>query len=360
MRPLFSIVISCYNSSKTIERLLDSLVLQGLNKDELEIIISDDCSTEPYDDIIDKFEETLNIKKVSTEYNCCPGNTREAGLQAVTGQWVCFSDHDDEFIATALSVLKNKLQNEIEENYYIVTGFINQNEYRANNDAKQVKASESSGWTHGKFYNVDNLIKKFDLHFKKDLLSHEDVYFTTTINCALEHLHSMHIDAGTYIDDLYTYIWYSHPQSLSHQYEDNNINFLEKHFTEYCEATGEVYLDNYYKNIMTWTRTKQCLIDSLLLYYFYSQSFLFYNPNHFMEENFEYLSEFLNKIKKIFKLSNTEIWMRASENNCFCFKQAEQYSEIGTGGIIPSQTLSEWLNWLSPDGEEITSIYYKK
>jgi glycosyltransferase involved in cell wall biosynthesis len=358
-RPLFSVVISCYNSGKTIGRLLNSLCNQKLTKDELEIIISDDCSTESYDDIVDEYKDRLNIKKVKTEYNCCPGNTRQTGLHAATGQWVCFSDHDDEFIATALDVLKERL-NEMEEKYYIVTGFINQNEYRANNNFRQVKASDSNGWTHGKFYNLDNLVKEFNLCFKKDLLSHEDVYFTTSVNCIIEHLHNMHIDAGTYLDDLYTYVWYSHPMSLSHQYENNNINFLEKHFIEYCEATGEVYLDNYYKNIMTWTRTRQCLVDSLLLFYFYTQSFLFYNPNTYLVENFDYVADFLDKIKDMFKLTNTEIWMRASENNCFCYKQAEQASEVGTGGIIPSQTFAEWLDSLSPDGEEPTSIYYKR
>ena len=69
MRPLFSIIISCYNSSKTIERLLESLCKQELTKDELEIIISDDCSTEPYDDIVNEYKDKLNIKKVKTEYN---------------------------------------------------------------------------------------------------------------------------------------------------------------------------------------------------------------------------------------------------------------------------------------------------
>ena len=55
-RPLFSIVISCYNSRSTLGRLLDSLCWQGLEKKEYEIIISDDHSTESYEDIINLYK----------------------------------------------------------------------------------------------------------------------------------------------------------------------------------------------------------------------------------------------------------------------------------------------------------------
>ena len=177
-RPFLSVIISCYNSKNTIGRALQYLTNQ-LPYEDLEVIISDDCSTEPYDEIIEEYKEQLNIITVKTDYNCCPSNTRQAGLQAATGQWVCFSDHDDIFIPGSLEILKNKIENELKEKYYVVTVFINENQYRDNKEAKNIKATETSGWTHGKFYNLDNLIKKYNIHFKKDLLSHEDVYFTT-------------------------------------------------------------------------------------------------------------------------------------------------------------------------------------
>ena len=357
VKPFFSIVISCYNSRKTIGRLLDSLCHQNLDYEDLEVIISDDCSTVSYNDIVEQYLNRLLIKEVKTEYNCCPSNTREAGLQAATGEWVCFSDHDDEFIQEALPILKEKIL-ESEEKYYVVTGFVNQNQYRDNKDAKNIKATESSGWTHGKFYNLDNLIKKFDLHFKHDLMSHEDVYFTTQINCAIEYLHNMHLDAGIYLDDLFTYIWYSHPSSLSHQYQ-NEVSFLEQHFIDYCQATGEVYLDNYKKGRITWSRTKECLIDTFLLYYFYSISFIYYKPGKYLQENFDYITDFYYRVKDEFNLSIKEIWMKASDNNCFSYSQAEKYSEIGTNKIIPPLTLNQWLELVTKEKETLYSPYEK-
>ena len=48
-RPYFSIIIPCYNSGKTITNLLQSIIEQHMS-DDLEVILSDDKSTEPYFD----------------------------------------------------------------------------------------------------------------------------------------------------------------------------------------------------------------------------------------------------------------------------------------------------------------------
>ena len=119
IRPFFSVIISCYNSRKTIGTLLQSLTHQNLLYSDLEIIISDDCSTENYQDIVNKYKNKLFIKEVKTDYNCCPGNTRQKGVDYATGRWIIFSDHDDEFIEDALFYVKQEiLQNNINTIYY--------------------------------------------------------------------------------------------------------------------------------------------------------------------------------------------------------------------------------------------------
>ena len=52
--------------------------------------------------------------------------------------------------------------------------------------------------------------------------------------------------------------------------------------------------------------------------------------------------------------------MRACDNNCFCYKQAEKYSEIGTGGIIPSLSLYLWLKIITGEDDETLCSPYKK
>jgi glycosyltransferase involved in cell wall biosynthesis len=358
-RPFFSIVISCYNSRKTIGRLLESLTYQNLEKDDLEVIISDDHSTEPYDDIVKEFEEDLNIIYTSTEYNCCPGNTREAGARVATGEWLCFSDHDDKFIETSLGILKDKIIKS-QEKYYVITGFISQNAFKYDKEAKEFKASDSGGWTHGKFFNLDNFWKNFDMHYKKDLLSHEDIYITSLATCLIEYLHDNKIEAGTYFDELFTYIWYSHPTSLSHSWSNNGMTFLEEHFIEYVGSTAEVYFTCYKSGYLCWLGAKQMIFNCILLYYFYSIGFIYYKPNDYNRKNFEYLSELLDRVCKEFKTNNTEIWMYASSHDANPFQTAEEKSRIATKGVIPSMTFGQWLEKLHPEGDEHISIYYVK
>lgn len=64
--PFFSIIIPCYNSKKTIGNLLNSIVNQDMN-DEIEVIISDDHSTESYQDIVNEYSKILSIKQVQTD-----------------------------------------------------------------------------------------------------------------------------------------------------------------------------------------------------------------------------------------------------------------------------------------------------
>ena len=104
-RPFFSIIISCYNSRKTLGTLLESIVNQHMGHD-IEVVISDDHSTERYDDIIALYDGKLDFVFTQTEYNCCPGNTREAGAQAATGEWITFADHDDAFIEDVYCIVQ--------------------------------------------------------------------------------------------------------------------------------------------------------------------------------------------------------------------------------------------------------------
>ena len=362
-RPLFSVVVSCYNSRETIGRVLSSLTKQGLDPEELEVIISDDCSTEPYDDIVDSYRNFLQIKRVNTDYNCCPGNTRQRGLENATGVWVTFSDHDDEYVEGALGKLRDMLDNELKtEQFYIVTSFYKQNDFIETKSTEEMLADHSGGWTHGKFYNLDNFIKRFDLHFKKDLMSNEDIYFTTSVNCILDYLHAKHLDAGIFVNELFTYIWYSHPRSLSHTlYDDGKVTFFERTFLDYAESTGDRYLQSFKDGILPWDKARYCIIDTILLYYFYTVYFLYDNPNNYLKENFDYVKGFLKDVKETFHMTNKEIWTQCTEFNCTRFKEARDYAEIATGIYIPSMTLTQWLHELSPDeDDEKLYLYYRK
>ena len=83
-RPFFSLVIPCYNDGRYapgvyLDRLLTSVEDQGLDKDDIEVIIADDHSKYSYQGTLKRHQKKLNIMFVETDYNCGPGNSRDKG-----------------------------------------------------------------------------------------------------------------------------------------------------------------------------------------------------------------------------------------------------------------------------------------
>ena len=234
-RPFFSIIIPCYNSKATIGNLLQSIVDQHISE-EIEVILSDDHSTEDYYDEIECYLGQLCIKMTETEYNFAPGNTREAGTKLATGQWLCFADHDDEFVPDTLKTIKETIES-YDEKYCAIANF-----YEIDYNTKKVlsEMKRTRNWNHAKFYNLDNLWKPYNIHFKKDLLTHEDIYISSCVNCALKDING---DRPLFID-CFCYKWMNRPTTISRE-KYGNYSFLEVFFKDYLESTGYAYIEQY-------------------------------------------------------------------------------------------------------------------
>jgi glycosyltransferase involved in cell wall biosynthesis len=91
-----SIILTTYNSEKSIQRTLDSIHNQkGLNSQfEIELIVVDDCSTDKTVDIL----KENDIDYLSTVKNSGgPNRGRNIGLEKASGNYICIMDHDDEW-----------------------------------------------------------------------------------------------------------------------------------------------------------------------------------------------------------------------------------------------------------------------
>ena len=91
--PLISIVVCTYNGEQFVEQQIDSLI--GQTYPNLEIIISDDNSTDGTKQVLKKYEGTGNIKIIYNKENV--GFTRNfafAAMQA-SADYIAFSDQDD-------------------------------------------------------------------------------------------------------------------------------------------------------------------------------------------------------------------------------------------------------------------------
>lgn len=93
-----SIVIPIYNSEEWLEKCLNSVENQSLRKEEYEIILIDDGSTDKCPDIIKKFAETYpNVHSYRKE-NGGVSSARNAGIEMAQGEYIAFIDSDD-FVA---------------------------------------------------------------------------------------------------------------------------------------------------------------------------------------------------------------------------------------------------------------------
>lgn len=94
---IISVIIPCFNSSKTIIRCLDSVVSQTYSP--LEVLVIDDCSKDDTLQVIEayiqKTEIDFSINIIGLEKNGGPGVARNVGWDNAKGDYIAFLDSDD-------------------------------------------------------------------------------------------------------------------------------------------------------------------------------------------------------------------------------------------------------------------------
>lgn len=91
---LFSIIVPVYN----VEKFLDTCISSVLNQSytSFELILVDDGSTDQSGIICDRYAELDSRVKVIHQENGGVSCARNKGLDAASGEWICFVDSDDE------------------------------------------------------------------------------------------------------------------------------------------------------------------------------------------------------------------------------------------------------------------------
>ena len=91
-----SVIVPVYNVEKFLPRCLDSLLRQGLEVGEYEVICVNDGSLDCSSAILAEYEKNhAEVFKVITQENRGSGAARNAGLKVARGEWVGFLDSDD-------------------------------------------------------------------------------------------------------------------------------------------------------------------------------------------------------------------------------------------------------------------------
>lgn len=336
--PYLSVIIPCYNCRKTIERLLDSIVANGFSKDELEVIICDDKSTDNFLSLVKPYEEKLNIKYCKTTRELhCPGNTREAALPYATGKWIAFIDNDDMFEPDAFSKARDYIETH-DVPYILCTSF---REWDPNKEqyTRDFIGEVTDTWLHGKFFNRVELLEKFNIHFKDDLYSHEDVYFNSTI---LGNLIGHNLDY-VYAEDIFTYKWVINPQSISRSYYNTNHFYIETYLNDYIMGASYPYfdmIDQYPEHKSFYVH--QIMMTLLHAFFYFDASKYRLGANNILTHNITELHDFKVKICNELKISEIDIIN-------YIYRDAKLYNNIkrssisGSNEFIESQSFKDFI-----------------
>lgn len=250
----FSIIIPTYNPKQFLPIVLNSIIMnQCLN--EIEIIISDDVSTEPFDDIL-QYYSNCNIKVIFNDKHygfSRPG--RENGMLAATGEWICFIDQDDYFKNGIFDIVKNDILTHHIHNYYAT-----QLENETLNHQFQLM-SDAWSLTHGKFYER-TFLKQYNIHYP--IVQYcEDANFQSNLLCTL-----VNNGLAETISDLVTYVWKTRIGSTSFC----NAQFFFDSFPDYIQGEFTQFVDNYLllhnanQDTINWY--EQIIITQLISVYF--------------------------------------------------------------------------------------------
>jgi glycosyltransferase involved in cell wall biosynthesis len=101
-----SIIMPVYNSGKFLHTAVDSILNQSLK--EIELILVDDGSTDGSDKRCDEYAQKDNRVIVLHQKNGGICNARNNALKIARGEYIGFSDHDDEYVSGYLEEVYNK------------------------------------------------------------------------------------------------------------------------------------------------------------------------------------------------------------------------------------------------------------
>ncbi len=99
-----SVIMSCYNAEKTLERAMTS-VLES-TYENIELVLIDDCSSDSSLAIASSFKKKDNrVRIIQHKQNLGAGVSRKDGIENSVGEYICFCDSDDVLLVNHISDL---------------------------------------------------------------------------------------------------------------------------------------------------------------------------------------------------------------------------------------------------------------
>lgn len=120
---MVSLIITTYNYDQYVERAIRSALDQSLPKNEFEILVINDASTDRTKDILNNYLDEVRV--FNLEQNLGLSGARNFGIQKAKGQFILFLDADDYIHKDLLKIEKlfldeNTKLDAVSTDYYLV------------------------------------------------------------------------------------------------------------------------------------------------------------------------------------------------------------------------------------------------
>ena len=107
MNPLISFIVPVYNAEKSLQRCVDSLLVQGLDNNSFEIVLVNDGSTDRSEMLCLALSDKYSYIKTVSQNNAGLSQARNRGVQNSQGDYLCFVDSDDCLVPGGIASLIN-------------------------------------------------------------------------------------------------------------------------------------------------------------------------------------------------------------------------------------------------------------
>ena len=245
---MIDIIIAAYNAHNTIEKALNSIIMQNIS-DMVNVYIINDKSDTDYSDVIEKYSKYLNVIELTYGENKGPGFARNYGIDHSSSQYIVFLDSDDIFSTPyALESLYKRINNSSYD--VVISNFLEEV-----GDDRYIPHFNDNIWNHGKIYRR-SYIQDNNIRFT-DERSNEDLFFNFLIILTGAKV--------SYIDNI-TYIWQNNNDSITRK---NNHEFSYKGIEGYIRNIYNLSLSLEERNAPKSNIAKVLFFALLQMYYTY-------------------------------------------------------------------------------------------
>lgn len=183
-----SIIIPVYNTEKYLKECLDSVLLEIKKKNNIEVILIDDGSTDHSSRIYESYQQSNFICLKNENHGV--SYSRNEGLKKAKGKWVMFVDADDLLSANWSSIIKEELKSSDDIIYFF-------HNYQGEDFKKEELLDNIVGLTQYYPYMTfpgarmfrRSFLKKNKILFHEGIINGEDLLFNLEALSKTEHYH---------------------------------------------------------------------------------------------------------------------------------------------------------------------------